>query len=62
MPTIFVHMLAGRTLDEKRALVKGITNGVVEALNVKPEVVQIHLMEKPKEHLARGGVLRIDEK
>ena len=36
MPEIYVHAVKGRTLDQKRALVKDITDAVVKNFSVLP--------------------------
>src|SRR5262249_24626827 len=48
MPEVYVHAVEGRTLDQKRALVKDITDAVVRNFNVKPEAVMVQIMESPK--------------
>jgi 4-oxalocrotonate tautomerase len=60
MPTIRIEMWSGRTLDQKRVLVKKVTEAVVEALKVQPEEVKIRIVESEKENYAVGGVLRSD--
>ena len=37
MPEIYVHAVEGRSLEQKRALVKDITDAVVRNFKVKPE-------------------------
>lgn len=61
MPTLRIEMWSGRTLEQKRRLVQLVTDAVVEALQVKPEEVQIKIFEGEKHNTARGGVLRSDE-
>lgn len=61
MPTIQVSIIEGRTLEQKRQLVKGITDVMIKACNVKPERVVVYINEIKKEHASRGGVLRSDE-
>ena len=60
MPEIYVHAVEGRTLDQKRALVKDITDAVVRNFNVKPEAVMVQIMESPKDLKAKGGFLFSD--
>jgi len=62
MPTIRIEMFSGRTMDQKRTLVRLVTDAVVEALGVDPNVVQIKIFETEKHNTARGGVLRSEEK
>ena len=49
-------------MDQKRDLVKRLTEAMVVALGIKPEAVRIVLREMKHEHFARGGVLMLDEK
>jgi 4-oxalocrotonate tautomerase family enzyme len=49
-------------MDQKRTLVRLVTDAVVEALGVDPNVVQIKIFETEKHNTARGGVLRSEEK
>jgi len=60
MPNIFIQMIEGRTVEDKRNLAKSITNSVVEVLKVDPEVVNIRFINVKKEDLARGGKLFLD--
>ncbi len=61
MPTLRIEMWSGRTMDQKRRLVRLVTDAVVEALGVPAQDVQIKIFEGEKENAARGGVLRSDE-
>jgi 4-oxalocrotonate tautomerase len=60
MPEVYVHAVEGRTLDQKRALVKDITDAVVKNFKVKPEAVMVQIMKSPKESKAKGGFLFSD--
>ena len=60
MPEIYVHAVKGRTLDQKRALVKDITDAVVKNYKVDPSAVTITIVESAKEDKAKGGVLFSD--
>ena len=57
MPEVFVHAVKGRTLDQKRALVKDITDAVVKHFAVAPEVVTVAIIETEPTAKAKGGVL-----
>ena len=57
MPEVYVHAVEGRTLDQKRALIKDITVAVVRHFKVDREAVMVQIMESPKTHKAKGGVL-----
>ncbi len=57
MPLIRVEMFEGRTDEQKRALVQELTQACVRALGASPASVDIMLVDMPKRHWARGGVL-----
>ncbi len=60
MPLITVEALAGRTTEQKRGLVKDMTEAVMKNFNVGPEAVTIIIHELSDEHLAKAGKLKID--
>ena len=60
MPEIYVHAIEGRTIDQKRALVKEITDAVVKNFKVAPEAVMVQIIESPKDLKAKGGFLFSD--
>jgi len=55
VPIIQVNMLEGRTTEQKRKLVSGITTAVVDALGVAPEQVRVMIHELGKDDFAIGG-------
>ena len=57
MPEIFVYAIEGRSLEQKRALVKDITEAVVRNFNVPADVVVVQIVESAKDSKAKGGVL-----
>jgi 4-oxalocrotonate tautomerase len=59
MPLITVHLLVGRTVEQKRRLIARITDAMVEA-GARREMVQVRLLEVTKEDWGRGGLLGID--
>ena len=60
MPIVQIHLLEGRTLEQKRKVVADVTNCICQDLEVRPEQVRIILEEMPREHYAIGGVLVSD--
>ena len=60
MPEIYVYAVEGRTMDQKRALVKDITDAVVRNFKVEPGTVMVQIMESPKTSKAKGGILFSD--
>jgi 4-oxalocrotonate tautomerase len=57
MPEVVVYLAEGRSLDQKRGLVKEITDAVVKNCKVPPDVVTVSIMETPLVNKAKGGVL-----
>ena len=57
MPEVVVYILEGRTLEQKRGLVKDITAAVVKNAGVPIESVTISLVETAKTAKGKGGVL-----
>lgn len=57
MPEIYVHMVAGRSLEQKRGLIRDITDAVVRHIKVDPAAVMVQIVESAKENKAKGGVL-----
>jgi 4-oxalocrotonate tautomerase len=57
MPEVIVHLVESRTLEQKRGLVKDITQAVVKNAGKTAEQVTISLVETLKTAKAKGGVL-----
>lgn len=57
MPEIFVYAIEGRSLEQKRGLVKDITDAVVRNFNVTADAVMVQIVESPKTSKAKGGKL-----
>jgi len=60
MPRITVEADEGRTIEQKRGLVRDITEAVTKNFNVSPEAVSIVIRETSKENRAKAGKLIID--
>ena len=56
MPEIYVHAVKGRSLDQKRALIKDITDAVVKNFGTAPEAVVVTIVESQKINKAKAGV------
>ena len=62
MPFVIVEFWEGRTVDQKRNLVKAITQAMVEQADCKPEHLHVVIHDTPKDSWGRAGVLGIDMK
>jgi 4-oxalocrotonate tautomerase len=57
MPEIIVHAVEGRSVEQKRALMKDITDAVVKNFGTDPNSVTVSIVEAPKTSKMKGGVL-----
>jgi 4-oxalocrotonate tautomerase len=62
MPTIRVEMFEGRSPEQKKNLVKALTQACVETLGAKPESVDIVLFDIKPSEWATGGELWSEKK
>lgn len=56
MPIINVHLVEGRSDEQKKRLIAGLTQATIDALEVSPEKVVVLLEEVLPSHWAKGGV------
>jgi 4-oxalocrotonate tautomerase family enzyme len=54
-------MWEGRTVDQKRKLVRAITDAMVAHAGARPDHLHVVVHDTPKESWGRAGVLSIDE-
>lgn len=57
MPEVYVHAVKGRSLEQKRALVKDITDAVVKNFNAPVDAVVVSIIETEAASKSKGGVL-----
>jgi 4-oxalocrotonate tautomerase len=62
MPIIHVHLLEGRSIEQKRALAKEVTDAVCRTVSVPPDAVEIIMHDMARHDYATAGVLKSDEK
>ena len=56
MPEVIVYAIAGRTPEQKKGLMKDITDAVVKNFGSPTEAVTVQIVESPKTDKAKGGV------
>lgn len=62
MPLIEIHMLEGRTDEQKKVLLTSVTRAVQESIGAPVESIRVWVQEfSPKEYMA-AGVLAADKK
>ena len=62
MPFVTIVLREGRSVDQKRELVKAVTDAIVRTVNAKPEAVHIVVHDEPAHNRANGGQLISDRK
>ena len=60
MPVVTIEMWEGRTIEQKKQLVEGITSSFVQ-IGTSPEAVQVIIKDIPKHNWAIGGKLASEE-
>ena len=60
MPVVIVEMWEGRTIEQKKQLVEGITSAIVN-MGIPPQAVNIIIKDNPKHNWATGGKLASEE-
>jgi 4-oxalocrotonate tautomerase len=61
MPFVTVKMLDGRTPEQKKQLVRAITDVVVDICGAKPEGTMVVIEDIARDHWSRGGVMISDQ-
>lgn len=60
MPTIHVELFAGRTVEQKRALARALTEATVATLGGRPDSIDVIFTDVERHDWATGGVLWSD--
>ena len=62
MPLIEVHLLEGRTNEQKKALLKAITNAVHESIGSPLPTIRIWIQEMSRKEYMVAGKLAVEDK
>lgn len=62
MPLIQIHMVEGRTDEQKAALLKGITEVTHETIGAPISSIRVWIIELPKHHFMAAGELASERK
>jgi 4-oxalocrotonate tautomerase len=60
MPVIRVELFAGRTVEQKRALARALTEATVATLGARPDSIDVIFTDVEKSDWATGGRLWSD--
>jgi 4-oxalocrotonate tautomerase len=56
MPEVYVYAIAGRSAEQKKALMKDITDAVVKNFGAAPDQVVVQIVEAAKDSKSKAGV------
>ena len=56
MPEVYVHVVKGRTFEQKKALVQDITTAVMKHMNAPADAVVVTIIEADADSKGKGGV------
>lgn len=62
MPIVNIKIAEGRTVEQKREMVKAVTTAIAKSINVPETAIWISIEDLKLENLGQGGELRIDKK
>jgi 4-oxalocrotonate tautomerase len=60
MPIVQIHILEGRSLNQKRKLVRSVTEAICNSLEVPADKVRIIITDMPQTNYAIAGDLTVD--
>ena len=61
MPLVTIKMFEGRSVEQKRGLVKDVTEAIVSNVGCPAAAVQIDIIELKQENIGQGGILYCDK-
>jgi 4-oxalocrotonate tautomerase len=56
MPEVYVHAVKGRTAEQKKGLLKDITEAVIKNFGAQPESIVVSIIETDAADKSKGGV------
>jgi 4-oxalocrotonate tautomerase len=60
MPYVTIVLREGRSVEQKREMVKAVTEAIARTTGAKPDSVHIVVHDLPAHNLAREGILLSD--
>lgn len=60
MPLVTIKMLDGRTTEQKRGMVKDVTEAITKNIGVPAATVHISIIELKRENYSDAGILFCD--
>ena len=60
MPLVTIKVLEGRDVEQKRGIVKDVTEAIVKNIGCPPEAVSIDIIDLKPENIGKAGKLFTD--
>ena len=60
MPLVTIKIIEGRSIEQKRAMVKDVTEAIVKNIGCPPAAVHIDIVDLKRENISQGGKLHSD--
>jgi 4-oxalocrotonate tautomerase len=60
MPFVSIKIIEGRNTEQKRGMVKDVTEAIVKNIGCPTDAVQIEIVEMIQENIGQGGKLFCD--
>ncbi len=60
MPLVTIKIMEGRTTEQKRGMVKDVTEAIAKNTGAPPEAVMIDIVDLKPENVSQGGKLFSD--
>jgi 4-oxalocrotonate tautomerase len=56
MPEVIIELIEGHPVEQKRALLREVTDAVVRVCDVPPDAVIVTIREAPPTNKSKGGI------
>jgi 4-oxalocrotonate tautomerase len=60
MPLVTIKIIEGRNTEQKRGMIKDVTQAIANNIGCPPDAVQIDIIEMKQENVGQGGKLFSD--
>jgi 4-oxalocrotonate tautomerase len=60
MPLVTIKIIEGRNIEQKRGMVRDVTQAIVKNIDCLSDAVHIDIIEMKRENISQGGTLFYD--
>jgi 4-oxalocrotonate tautomerase len=61
MPLVTIKIFEGRTIEQKRGMIKDVTEAIAKNIGCPPSAVHIDIVDLKRENVGQGGKLAADQ-